>query len=103
MATMAPSRLYAYLSRRWWLALVLMGASFVLFGLMSLNLLHSLSANLEFLGMHGFDAVKEGALTQLGWLLFSGCAAVIFYVFFKLCERVLVERLASTPSKGGDS
>jgi len=97
------SRLYAFLSRWWWLTFILMGVNFVLFGMMSLNLLHSLGANLEFLGMHGIDAVREGGLTQLVGLIFSGYAAALFYVFFKLCEKVLVERLSIGQSKGIDS
>jgi hypothetical protein len=97
------SRLYAFLSRRWWLTFLLMGVSFVLFGLVSLNLLHVLSANVEFLGAHGLDAVKEGGLTQLLGLVVSGYAAAMFYVFFKLCEKVLVERLSVDKSKGTDS
>jgi len=98
-----PSRLYAFLLRWWWLAFLLMGICFVLFGLLSLNLLHSLGANLEFLGMHGVDAVREGGLRQLVELIATGYAAALFYVLFKLCERVLVERLALSRSKGIES
>jgi len=97
------SRLYAFLSKRWWLTFVLLGLNFVLFGLTSLNLLHSLGANLEFLGMHGIDAVREGGLMQLVGLIFSGYLAALFYVLFKLCEKVLVERLSISKSKGIDS
>jgi len=97
------SRLYAFLFTWWWLTFLLMGISFVLFGMMSLNLLHTLGANLEFLGMYGVDAVREGGLTQLVGLIVSGYAAAMFYVFFKLCERVLVERLAVGRSKGNES
>ncbi len=96
------SRLYAFLSKRWWLTFILMGVSFVLFGLLTLNLLHTLGANLEFLGMHGIDAVREGGLMQLVGLILSGYMAAAFYVFFKLCEKVLVERLSVT-KKGIDS
>jgi hypothetical protein len=96
------SRLYAFLSKRWWLTFILMGVSFVLFGLLTLNLLHTLGANLEFLGMHGVDAVREGGLMQLVGLILSGYMAAAFYVFFKLCEKVLVERLSVT-RKGIDS
>jgi hypothetical protein len=97
------SRLYAFLSRWWWLTFLLMGVSFVMFGMMSLNLLHTLGANLEFLGMHGVDAVREGGLTQLVELVLSGYAAALFYVLFKLCEKVLVERLAVARARGIDS
>lgn len=75
-APMACSRLYDFLSERWWLAFLLLGFSFVMFGLASLNLLHLVS------------------LIALGYF------AALFYVLFKLCEKVLVERLTCGPSKG---
>ena len=100
---MAYSRVYRFLSRRWWLAFILMGVSFVLFGLVTLNLLHTLSANLEFLTTYGFEAVHEGGLVQLLELVVSGYAAAAFYVFFKLCEKVLVERLATRKTEGNES
>ena len=96
------TRLYGFLSRRWWLTFILMCVSFVLFGLLTLNLLHALGANLEFLGMHGVDAVREGGLMQLLGLIMSGYLAAAFYVVFKLCEKVMVERLSIT-KKGIDS
>jgi len=33
----------------------------------------------------------------------SGYLAATFYVFFKVCEKVLVERLCIVKSKGTDS
>lgn len=93
------SRLYLLLSRQWWLAFVLMGLCFVAFGLASLNLVHLLGANLEFLVAHGWDAVKDGGLWQLFWLVVTGYAAAAFYVMFKLCEKVLVERLSTGCNK----
>ena len=97
---MGYSRFYLFLSRRWWLAFILMGLSFVVFGLVTLNLLHTLGANLEFLSSYGFEAVREGGLWQLVGLVVSGYAAAASYVLFKLCEKVLVERLATR--KGTD-
>jgi hypothetical protein len=99
---MGSTRLYAYFSRHWILAWLLMGASFVLFGLLSLNLLHTLNANLGFLAAHGVDAVREGGLIQLGELVLSGYLAVACYVAFKFCEKVLVERLALERRKEND-
>jgi hypothetical protein len=93
------SRLYGFLSKHWWLTFILMGVSFVLFGLMTLNLLHVLGANLEFIGMHGADAIREGGLMQLLGLVLTGYLAAAFYVFFKLCEKVLVERLSTTKKR----
>jgi hypothetical protein len=98
---MGYSRVYSFLARRWWLAFILMGVSFVLFGLVTLNLLHTLSANFEFLSMYGFDAVREGGLLQLLEMVASGYFAAACYVVFKLCEKILVERLAT--DQGADS
>lgn len=91
---MSTSWLYRFLARYWWLTFILMGVSFVLFGLVSLNLLHMLSANFNFLASYGFDAVQVGALAQLFELIVSGYASAAFYLIFKLCEKVLVDRLS---------
>ncbi len=83
---------FRLLLRHWWLALLIMGASFVLFGIASLNLVGVLQANLRFLAEHGLDAVREGALAQLAELAVYGYAAAAFYVVFKVCEKALVLR-----------
>jgi len=93
--TIAPGALYSFLYRRWWLAFLLLGASFVLFGLASANLVRAVMANWEFLAMYGVDAIRDGGLWQLGELILSGYFAVALYVVFKLCEKVLVERLSN--------
>ncbi len=85
--------LFKLLLRRWWLALLLMGASFVAFGFASLNLLTLLQANLRFLAEYGVEAVREGALAQLFELVVYGYAAACFYVVFKVCEKALVWRI----------
>ena len=103
MAAVAPySRLYTFLFRRWWLTFLLMGVSFVAFGLVTLDLLHTLGANFAFLSMHGADAVREGGLLQLLQVVVSGYFAAACYVVFKLCEKILVERL-TTRREGNDS
>ncbi len=103
MAAAAPySRLYAFLARRWWLAFLLMGVSFVAFGLVTLDLLYTLGANFAFLSMYGADAVREGGLVQLLQMVVSGYLAAASYIVFKLCEKILVERLA-TSNKGIES
>jgi hypothetical protein len=98
---MGYSRLYAFLLQRWWLTFLLLGISFVLGGLLTLNLLHTLVANFEFLSMYGVEAVRDGGLLQLIEIVGSGYFAAACYVLFKLCEKVLVERLIMT--KGTDS
>ena len=98
---MTYSRLYGFLLKRWWLAFILMGLSFVVFGLVTLNLLHTLGANLAFLTSYGVEAIREGGLLQLVELVVSGYLAAASYVFFKLCEKVLVERLATRKTDEG--
>jgi hypothetical protein len=100
---MPKSRLYQFLFAHIWLTFLLLGASFALFGLMSLNLLHLLSANFDFLRMHRLDAVREGGLVQLIELALTGYAAIAFYLVFKLCEKVQVDRLSSTRQADTDS
>ena len=95
------SRLYRFLYRRWWVAFIGLGVSFVLFGFVTLSLLHTLMANFEFLSMYGIEAAREGGLQQLLEIVVSGYFAAASYVVFKLCEKVLVERL--TTDKGVDS
>ena len=101
MSSSVHSRLYAFLYARWWVTFVLLGASFVLFGFITLNLLHTLMANFEFLSMYGVEAVREGGLLQLFEIVGSGFIAALSYVIFKVCEKVLVERLIT--AKGVDS
>jgi hypothetical protein len=96
------SRLYVFLAKRWWVAFVLLGVSFVLGGMVTLNLLHTLSANVEFLSNYGLDALREGGLRQFVEIVVSGYFAAACYVVFKLCEKVLVGRL-SNKNQGTDS
>ena len=97
------SRLYRFFSRHWLLAFLTMGVAFVLFGLVTLDLIHTLGANFDFLARHGLDAVRDGGLRQLAELVISGYAAAAFYLLFKLCEKVLVERLALKNDRGTDT
>ena len=100
---MSYSRFYEFLSHRWWLAFLLMGMCFVIFGVVTLNLLHTLAANFEFLSMYGIDAIRDGGLLQLLDAAVSGYFGAASYVVFKLCEKVLVERLAVSKNKGAES
>ena len=104
MGRSVHSRLHTFLYQRWWATFILLGVSFVLFGFLTLNLLHTLIANFEFLTMYGVEAVREGGLLQLLEIVASGYFAAASYVVFKLCEKVLVERLITENNdKGVDS
>ncbi len=93
----SASPLYRLLFAHCWLAFLLKGICFVAFGAISLNLVQSLVANFEFLGRFGLVAVREGALRQLVELVASGYSAAAFYLGFKLCEKVLIDRLCAAP------
>lgn len=86
--------LFRRLQRQWWLALIVMGLSFVLFGITSLNLIDALRANVGFLLRHGTDAIRDGGLIQLLELVIFGYLAAGFYVIFKVCEKALVKRIS---------
>ena len=80
--------------RRPWLTFVVMGVAFLVFGMVSLNLVHLASANARFLLDYGWSAVREGGLWQLLGLLFNGYLAMAAYVVLKTCEHSLSDWLA---------
>ena len=94
MSSGYQSSIFKWMVRWWWCTFLLMGVAFVAFGMISLNLVQFLAANLRFLGEHGWDAILEGGLFQLLELTANTYSAVAFYVLFKACEHALVERLA---------
>ena len=94
MSTGYQSPVFSWMVRHWVCTFLLMGVAFVVFGMLSLNLVQIFAANIRFLLEHGLDAIREGGLGQLTELVASAYGAVAFYVMFKACEHALVERLA---------
>ena len=88
-----PRRLPEYLFRHPWLTFVLMGASFLLFGITSVNLYVLLMANINLFLEYGTMVIAEGALQQLAQLLGSLVLSLLLYLLFALCDRALVRRL----------
>lgn len=82
-----------FLQARPIITFLLMGMAFFLFGVLSLNLIFLLKSNFELFWNHGVMAIGDGGLRQLLELLGYGYLSLIFYLFFKACERMLVERL----------
>ena len=80
--------------RHWLRTFFAMGIAFVMFGMLSLNIVQVISANIRFLLENGFMAIQDGGLEQLLELAVSAYGAVAFYVMFKTCEHALVQRLA---------
>jgi len=81
-------------ARRPWLAFLLMGGFFALFGFTSLNLIFVLRANIELILHHGWLALESGAAWQFLELMCYGYLSAAFFVGFKVCEKLLVDVLA---------
>ena len=88
------SRLYKWLSSHGLVAFLLMTLTFVLFGLLSLDLVRLVSANADYLLSNGWAGWLDGGFVQLLELAINALLAIASYLSFKLCEHVLVHRLA---------
>ena len=78
---------------RLWLTFIVLGMSFLVGALGTLNLVNLLSANLRLLRDYGLMALMDGAFLQLVELLAQGFVSCIAYVVFKTCEHRLSEWL----------
>jgi hypothetical protein len=90
-----PPRLIEFLFNHPRLTFVLMGAFFLAFGVTTVNLFVQLKANIDLFLEYGLMVIEDGALQQLTELLGLTYFSMIFYLLFKLCERILVERLTA--------
>lgn len=90
-----PQSWIDFLFRRPRLTFLLMGVLFLLFGVTSVNLFVQLKANIDLFLEYGLMVIADGALQQLAELLGSTYLSIVFYILFKLCERILVERLTA--------
>ena len=88
-----PVRWIDFLFRHPRLTFVLMGVWFLMFGVTSVNLFVQLKANIDLFVDYGFMVIEDGALQQLGELIGWTYCSMVFYLLFKLFERVLVEHL----------
>lgn len=89
-------RLTAWLSRHPLLCFLLLGASFFLFGVLTFNLVFLLQRNAELWLAVGWQAAMDGALQQSLELLLLGYGAMLAWVLFKLCEKILLDWLLAT-------
>ena len=76
---------------------LLMGAFFLMFGFTSVNLFVVLKANVELFLEYGAMVIEDGALQQFVEVIGSSYLSIVFYVLFKACERILIERLTGKP------
>ena len=96
-----PRRWLDFLYARPLLTFVLMVAFFLFFGVTSVNLFVLLKMNIDLFIQYGLMVIADGALEQLVDLIVSATLSILFYLVFKVCERVLVEKL--TAKKFGSS
>ena len=93
----SESRLSVLMQRYWPVTYVAMVLSFLIFGAASVNLAQTFLLNIRLIQEHGWLVLMEGALEQLLELLLTAGFSVAFYLMFKSCESVMLQRiLAST-------
>lgn len=69
----------------------LMVASFMAFGLLTLDLVRLVSANAALISDNGWQALEDGGLRQVLELFASSVAAMAAWLLFKVCETVLLQ------------
>jgi len=74
------------------LVFALAGVFGVVLAFSSFNLLSMAMHNFEFLGEHGFEALRLGGALQLLQILGNGCVALASFIGFKACESELIRR-----------
>jgi len=88
------TRLFRWLVRHYVATYFLMSLLFLIFGLLSLDLVKYVSANANYILENGLQGLWDGGFRQLVELILTSFFAVLAYVGFKLCEHALVERAA---------
>lgn len=83
--------------RRRWTTFVMLGLSFFVFGVTSLNLLFIARSNFDLIVEHGWQALADGGAQQLLEVLANGYLSMAAYVVFKTCEATLVRWLVEPP------
>jgi hypothetical protein len=95
-----PQRWINFLFRHPSLTFVLMGAFFLLFGVTSVNLFVLLKMNIDLFVEYGLMVIEDGALQQLAELLGSAYLSMLFWLLFRLCERIIIERMIRARLRG---
>ena len=86
----------ASLRRHPLLTFVLMGAFFLLSGILSINLYVVLAANIELFQKYGAQVIEDGALRQLAGILGTAAMSILFFILFVVCERIVVDHLTTS-------
>ena len=78
---------------RTWLCFVVLGLSFLGFGIFGLSLATLVKANIDLVLDNGWQALMDGAARQFFELVLNAYLSMACYVVFKACEHRLVARL----------
>lgn len=70
--------------------------------LLSFNLIYLFRANLNLFLEHGQQVLYDGALRQLIELIITGYLGMGFYLIFKVCEKILVDRVTGIKRENND-
>ncbi len=87
--------IYKFLYKHPSIAFILLMASGLAFGAMTLNIFRLVAANWKFITTYGLMALKDGGLEQAFELMMTGMLSMIVYLIFKFCENILIERMRS--------
>ena len=74
--------------------IILIGSGFA-FGAMTVNIFRLFAANWKFITTYGLVALHEGALRQTIELIMTGMLAMIIFLMFKFCEKILIDRMCA--------
>ena len=101
------SRYFAWLIRHALVTFALMTMAFVVFGMLTLDLVKYVAANASFLLEYGVVALFDGGLLKFAELWLEALLALGAYLVFKLCEQALLQRMINAQysrrdSEGGD-
>lgn len=83
--------LITWFRRSIWLQLLGLSACLVSFGLLTMNLYHVTSANLNFIGEAGWMALSDGAAEQLAGIVVQAIGATLSYAGLKVFEKMIIE------------
>ncbi|MGP6087429.1 hypothetical protein [Antarctobacter jejuensis] len=71
---------------------LLAGCTAAVFAFVTVNLFSQAMASLAFIRKFGWEAIRNGALWQVGELAFWGAMSLSCWLVFKICEHLLADR-----------
>lgn len=98
-----PPRLFRWLRQHVFVCFALMTVSFIAFGCLTIDLVRLIAANTQLFFSYGASALMDGGARQFLELWLGAMIAMALYIFFKLCEHVLLHALSETKASKNSS